>query len=145
LDDFIARTAEMGATNARDLAKLVQAAWVYQPSIGMENLYRRCLSNRKRSIPRTEMYFTAAVPAFTKTGSLGFRFFLQDTGVILEGNGDKLIAAFSHASAGWRLPQYHCDTVLGEVGFLILELLGIERPSSPDRTPFGTTLLLGDT
>lgn len=143
LDDFTSRTAELGATQARDLAALVHATWSYQPQKGMEDLYRRCIGNRKRSIPRTEMYFAGAALSFTKTGSLGFRFFIQDGGVVLDVKTGRPIAAFAHTSAGWSLPQYICDTICGEIGLHILDLLGLDRSHSPDRTPLGAQMLHG--
>lgn len=140
LDDFTARTTEFGATHARDLATLVQATWNYKPRAEMEDLYRRCLGNRARILPRTAMHVPSRF--FTKSCSIGRTFFFNDCGMVLDEQGIA-IAAFGWCGSGWMSHGFVTEALGGEIGVLILDLLQIGRAPSPDRTEFGANMLLG--
>lgn len=143
LAGFSDRVAAMGATNARDLAGLIAATWNYEPKSELRDLYRRCLDNRARTMPRTDMFFAGQIPTFTKTGSLGHRFFVQDSGILSDNCGNP-IAVFGHCSVGWTAPQWHVDVVCGEIGLHLLDLLGIERPISVDWSAAASDMIHGN-
>jgi Beta-lactamase enzyme family len=143
LAGFSDRVAAMGATNARDLAGLIAATWNYEPKSELRDLYRRCLDNRARTMPRTDMFFAAQISTFTKSGSLGYRFFVQDSGILSDNCGNP-IAVFGHCSVGWTATQWHVDELCGEIGLHLLDLLGIERPISVNWSAAGSDIIHGN-
>ncbi len=142
---FTDQVAAFGSTNARDLAELALSTWNYEPPPALANHYQRCIHQHQRSMPRTQMFYAPPVAAFTKTGSLGYRFFLNDCGVILDAGSLTPLAVLGYCSAGWQLAQWHADTVCGEIGLSILDLLGIDRPFHPDWSAVSSRMIRSET
>ena len=139
LEEFTKRVAALGATDARALADLIFATWNYSSPPELAIQYEQCVQKVARTMARTEMYFAPVLSTFTKTGSLGYRFFVQDAGILI--NQKTPIAVFAHCSVGWQLPQWIVDCICGEIGLLMLDKLDIERPFSPDWTEAGSAML----
>lgn len=141
LGHYVDRVADLGATHARDLAELALATWGYQPKLELRDHYQRCLDNRSRILLRSGMFTGARL--FSKSGSLGFTFCINDTAVIFEAHGKQPIAIFGWCAAGSQLPAFVMETIGGEVGLFMLDSLGIERPFSPDWTAAGSAMVHG--
>ena len=90
------------------------------------------------------MFLGVGCQMFTKTGSLGQKYFTQDCGVIRVAELDKPIATFGYCAEGFRLPSMMVDSVLGLAGLEIARALGIDPRLNADFTPEGAKLLLGD-
>ena len=88
---FNMAVSELGHTTSEDLANLAEAAWNYSKTTEWRSDYDRCLRVR-RGVQRTEMFIDPAVRCFTKTGSLGLRFFMQDCGVLSDPTSGDSIA-----------------------------------------------------
>jgi hypothetical protein len=88
------------------------------------------------------MFLGGGCQMFTKTGSLGQRYFTQDCGVIRVAELDKPIAIFGYCAEGYRLPSMMVDSVLGLAGLEIARALGIDSSPNADWTPEAATLLM---
>lgn len=143
LADYVDRVAALGSTHARDLAELALATWGYQAPAHFSERWRRIVTNFGRSHPRTEAFFGSPIQALTKTGSLGFRFLANDCGMIFHQYSTEPIAIFGWCAAGSQLPAFLMETIGGEIGLLMLDTLGIERPFSPDWTAAGSAMVHG--
>lgn len=97
-----------------------------------------------RSSPRTEMFIQPSIRVFSKTGSLGLRYFTQDCGVLIDRTFNAPLATFGYCSEGWRLPGAAVDLILGHVGIEIAKAVDIPFTVNADWTPEGAALLLGD-
>jgi len=141
LADYVDRVADLGATHARDLAELALATWGYRAPNNLTEQWRRIVRNFARSHPRTEAFYGHPVQALTKTGSLGYRFFVNECGLIFHQNAAEPVAIFGWCAAGSQLPAFVMETIGGEVGLFMLDTLGIERPFSPDWTAAGSAMV----
>lgn len=141
LADYVDRVAALGSTHPRDLAELALATWGYQAKLELRDHYRRCLDNRARTLLRSAMFTGAWL--ISKSGSLGYTFFINDTGLIFEECDDRPVAIFGWCAAGSQLPAFLMETIGGEIGLLMLDTLGIERPFSADWTAAGSAMVHG--
>lgn len=142
LDRFTAQVATMGSTNARDLAALVEATWRYEARAEMRGHYRQCLDNRKRILLRSAMFGDGHW--LVKGGSLGFTFFINDSGLIFDRHADEPIAVFGWCATGGRLPAFMMEAMSGYVGLAILDLLDLDHSPNADWTAEGANLFLGN-
>lgn len=126
---FRQQTCGLGQTNAVDLAALALKTFQFNPPPWKIRLQSR------RVWPRTEMFMGAQVRTVTKPGSLGFRYFVQDCGVIADPGSDQPLAAFGYCAQGLRLPATVVDAVMGLVGLEILRALGLDTTPNTDWTP----------
>jgi len=133
---FRKSTCRLGQTNARDLAQL--AIQTYSVITGT---WTGPLPIR-RVWPRTDMFMGSRTRTFAKTGSLGFRYFTAEAGVILD--GDSAVATFGYCSEGWRLPAFLVESICGLVGLQMAIAMGLDHDVNRDWTPEGAQLLLGD-
>ncbi|WP_293370982.1 serine hydrolase [Nevskia sp.] len=140
--NFVDATNVLGATHAQDLAGLALAAWRYPASKMFEPDYQRCLAV-DRYIPRTKMFFDPAIRIFSKTGSIGRNFFMNDCGVLIDRNTGMDIAHFGFCSSGWRMPGGMVETAGGLIGIEIARALGLNPVLNSDYTEEGAALLLG--
>lgn len=143
LGDYVDRVANLGATHTRDLAELALATWGCRAPNNLTEQWRRIVRNFARSHPRTEAFYGHPVQALTKTGSLGYRFFVNECGLIFHQNAAEPVAIFGWCAAGSQLPSFVMETIGGEVGLFMLDTLGIERPFSPDWTAAGSAMVHG--
>lgn len=147
LSTFIEATNALGATHAEDLANLALAAWRY-PGAGVGGGgadYQRCLQVSRYPYPRTKMFVEPALQLFTKTGSLGRTFFMQECGVMMEPESRRERAHFGYCSVGWRLPSGMVETAGGLIGIEIARMLGLNPALNADYTPQGAALLMPTT
>jgi len=140
-DRFRVETAKLGATHAVDLAELALGAFTLAPPPREDYLG---VLRTTRIFPRTEMFIQPALRVFSKTGSLGHRYFLQDCGVICPAETDLPVAIFGYCTQGMRLPTFLADVTMGLVGVEIAKVLQLAPTSNADWTPEGANLLLGD-
>jgi len=141
--EFCADVAALGATNASELAALALGACGLTLPAPLAGEYERCL-NVGRSWPRTEFFIQPSIRVFSKSGSLGLRYFTQDCGVLFDSASSTPLAIFGYCSEGWRLPGSMVDLVLGHLGIEIAKALGLSFTLNADWTPEGAALLLGD-
>jgi len=142
LEDFTDRVCAVGASDAKDMAELALGAWrtLSETRMGRYSWFAQV----PHTISRTEMFFSDPLGCFSKTGSLGFRFFTNDCGVIFDAATRQALAAYGYASAGWQLSHLTVDVVCGLIGLEILALLEIDHVPNSNWTPQGAGLLLGD-
>ncbi len=89
------------------------------------------------------MFLGEACQVFTKTGSLGQRYFTQDCGVIRLPGRDQPAATFGYCAEGLRLPTVMVDVAMGMVGLEMAVSLGLEVQPNADWSPEAARLLLG--
>lgn len=142
LQAFIDATNALGATHAEDLASLALGAWRYADEASAGGDYQRCLKVGRFPSPRTKMFIEPALQLFTKTGSIGRTFFMQECGVMLSPTTHAALAHFGYCSVGWRLPSGMVETCGGLIGIEIARMLGLNPQLNTDYTPEGAALLL---
>lgn len=139
---FVDSVCTLGATNAEDLAALALAAWRNPVSKILQADYQRCLAVR-RTLTRSKMFVEPALRYFTKTGSIGNTFFMNEGGLVIDPKSSTEIAQFGYCSAGWRLPSAMVETAGGLIGIEIARALGLNPTLNADYTPEGAALLMG--
>jgi hypothetical protein len=139
---FTTQVAALGAINARELAALALAAYRYRPAVAAAD-YTGFLK-LGRTLPRSITFIQPAVQSFTKTGSIGRCYFLNEGGVYLDGQTHEAVAVFGFCTGGWRQPAFVVETLGGLLGIEIMRALGLTPSLNADWTPEGARLLLGD-
>lgn len=139
---FVGAVCALGATNAEDLAALVLAAWHNPVPEFLHHDYQRCLA-LDRMPPRSKMFVEPGLRLFTKTGSIGRTFFMNDCGVVIDSKTNMEIAHFGYCSAGWRMPSAMAETMGGLIGIEIARALGLNLTLNSDYTSEGAGLLNG--
>jgi hypothetical protein len=135
-------TARLGATHAVDLARLALTAFYPRPPATHRAFLEACYP--LRVWPRTSMFLGETCQMFTKTGSLGQRYFTQDCGVIRLPGSDQPAAIFGYCTEGFRLPSMMVDVAMGMLGLEVAKALGLAAKPNADFTLEGAELLLGD-